>query len=159
MSLATIAPFVNFAILLAILIFLGRKPLQQMFAKNRLDFEEKRNLAKEAIERSEKQYNEFKSKWDNLSAEVQEIKTKSLESLKKESDELTQNATKMANFIKQEAEKTANVEIDLARKEISKEIMDAVTKKFSEELKSNSSKGIHQNILDNAISATKQMEV
>ncbi len=145
--------------LIAILVFLGRKPLQQMFSKNRLEFEEKKHLAREAINKAEAQYKEIKSKWDNLSSELAEVKKQSLGSLQKESDEVVEHANKMAEFIKNEAKKTSEVEIDLARKKLSSEIMEAVSAQFQKELKSSDSMPIHQEIMKKAITSTQRMEV
>ena len=159
MDIATLAPFINFAILLAILFFLGRKPLQQMFSKNRLEFEEKKHLAREAITKAETQYKEIKSKWDNLASELDEVKKQSLGSLQKESTEVVENAKSMAEFIKNEAKKTSEVEVDLARKKLSSEIMEAVTAQFQKELKGSGSSAMHQDIMKKAITSTQTMEI
>ena len=155
--MAVLFPFINFAFLVFILWFFGRKAIKELFLKNKQDYEEKKHLAQTTINTARKRHDEVSQKWNNLENELQDIQKKTEASIQKEAEDIVVNAKKMGTFIEAEAKKTAEVEVDLARKNLYQEILSKVMANFESELKNPANKGLHEKII--AIQTQKVKEL
>ena len=128
-------PYANFFIFLALAIFYMRKPLKAMAEKRRAKFDAALKLAQEAKDIAESKNRELSARLAKLDQEVAEIRRLTNDTAQFEAKRIVDEANRLANHLKLEAQRLANAEVDRARSDLRREIVAAVKAGVEEKIR------------------------
>ena len=111
----------NFAVVVGILVYFVRKPLQKGLAGRREDLAAALQEAQQAREEAEAKYAEYEKKLADATAEIDEIQKSIKAEGELERERILANAKEMAEKIKQDAERTADQEVEKAIRSLRRE--------------------------------------
>lgn len=114
-------PVVNFAILLFILIFFGRKPLSEFFKKRTEMIEQSIKEATEAKEIASKTLEEVRERLKNTDSEIEKILETARKSGEKEKEAIIAEGHKLKEKIIEQAKSNIEFELQKARETIKSE--------------------------------------
>jgi F-type H+-transporting ATPase subunit b len=115
---------INFALLVALFIYLYRKNASGAFAKRSMDVKLEMEEAAEAKKKAEAKYQEYQARINNLDKEIGAIRVLTGEDAAKERELILAEARKQAERMVEQAELTANQEIENAKRELRREAAD-----------------------------------
>lgn len=105
----------NLALLIGVLVYFGRKPVQRFMAERRGEIEGEIASAAELLARTEGRLEEWKRRVDGLDAEVAEIRRRAQEAADADRARILADAEASAERIRRDAEIAADREIERAR--------------------------------------------
>lgn len=114
--------FINFIVLLAILIKFIRPALKGYLEKRHNQVKEELQRAKELSEAAEKAYAEAQQRLENLDAEIKKIREKMLAEVEQEKKKLLEEAERKAELMRAQAEQGLKDEINQLKKKLREEI-------------------------------------
>lgn len=118
-------PYLNFAIFIIAFVVFFRKPLANMALGRREKFLNASKEAAQALASAEARFNEMKTKFDSLDAELNSFKKDSEALANDEAARLVAEGERIANQILNETKRLAVEEINRARTELRQEIVAA----------------------------------
>ncbi len=116
-------PYINFAIFLFLAFKLFKKPLINMMASKKVEFERLVKEANRAKEEAEKKNLELTARLDRMDREIAEMQEKALKDAKERADDMVAKAAQLASHLKEEAHRMAEAELVRARKALRAEII------------------------------------
>lgn len=142
MLMGVILPYVNFFMFLGAAVFFFRKMAVVAANKKRTDFEKLMTEARSARDAAEKRLDELKRRQAGLDKEIAEIMAMSKGSADVEAAKIQSDAERLSKHLRDEARRIADAEVEKARSELRREIVnsvrDSVTKKIKSELNNDS---------------------
>ena len=106
-------PALNLVILIAVLVYFARKPLQAYFAKRRSEIQGELQSAADQLATAESTYAKWQRRVIDLESELDEIRATSRQRAEAERERIIQDARATAERIRNDA--TAAVELELRR--------------------------------------------
>jgi F-type H+-transporting ATPase subunit b len=113
-----IAPLINFAILVFVLVLFLRKPLSLYLSDRHIKIKDDLAAAARLREEAQQQLNSIDSKLDGLDKEIAEIKEAVAKDAEQEKERILAAAKRDANALVAGAERTLNVEIERAKRKL-----------------------------------------
>jgi F-type H+-transporting ATPase subunit b len=142
-------PALNLVILLAVLVYFARKPLQAYFEKRRSDIQGELQSAADELATAESTYAKWQRRMIDLEGELDEIRATSRQRAEAERERIIQDARATAERIRRDAtaaaelelrraretlrEEAAQLAIDLASERLSREVTDADRERLVDE--------------------------
>ena len=134
-----ILPYFNFALFIALCVYLFRKPLTELALGRRKKFEVAIFDATKAKEEALEKNMELTARLRQLDAEVNQIKNGAAEAAEKDAQRMITEAEALARNLIDEARRMADAEVERARHELRADIVaqvrEAVVSKIKHELK------------------------
>jgi F0F1-type ATP synthase membrane subunit b/b' len=134
-----ILPYANFFIFLGLAVYFFRKPARAAAAKKKADFDRLLAESQAVRDAALAKLAEFTRRHASLDREIEELRSISKQTATAEAVKIIADAERLAEHLKIEARRIAGAEVDKARAELRREIVDAVrasvTTKIRTELK------------------------
>jgi F-type H+-transporting ATPase subunit b len=111
----------NLIVLIAVLVYVGRKPIQEFFAGRRREIEANLQRSAALLSDAEARLGEWNQRMQRLDAEIDEIKLRSKERAETERQRILADATTAAERIRRDAGAAIDHETRRAREELRKE--------------------------------------
>jgi F-type H+-transporting ATPase subunit b len=131
-------PAVNFAILVAVLVYFARKPIQVHFASRRSNIQSDLKGAAEQLSEAEATYAKWQRRLIELEFELDEIRSTSSQRAEAERDKILSDARATAERIRRDASVAVEMELRRAREELREEAtqlaMELATKRLEREV-------------------------
>jgi F-type H+-transporting ATPase subunit b len=112
---------VNLLILIGVLVYFGRRPIQEFFAGRRRDIESNLQRSAAVLAEAEGRLGEWNRRMQRLDAEVEEIKTHARQRAESERQRILSDAQTAADRIRRDAGAAVEQETRRAREELRKE--------------------------------------
>jgi len=138
----------NFAIVVAILVYFLRKPFIKGMAGRRQDIEKRLADAEKVQAEAEAKFAEYDRKLKQATSEIAEISASIRREGELEKQKILENAKQMAVKIEQDAAKAAEVEIAKARENLQREAVELAVNLAEDLLKKNFSKQDDTRLID-----------
>ena len=129
-----IFPYINFAIFFILAVKFFRKPLLDMMAKRRVEFENLVNEADKARRDAEAKSQELQHRLTNLDQEIRRIVDEGRTNAEREAAALVAKANSVAEQIQIEVKRTAEAEVKAARDQLRREIVQQISDNISKRL-------------------------
>ena len=127
----------NFAIMVAILVKLGKKPLANFFASRREGIQQMLEELEAKRQEAEAKCEEYKSKLAALENETKKIVDEYIQEGEAEKQKIVEAAERQAQYVKEQASITIQQEMQAAKDSLQKEIAEASVATAEELLKKN----------------------
>ena len=127
-----IIPYFNFGLFVFLLVLFFRKPIAAMAAARRTKFLDASKEAAQALTNAQSQFQNMKTKFDALEAELSSFRVESEQLASDEAKRMVAEGERIAAQILAETKRLAEEEINRARFELRQEIV-AAAKKVAEE--------------------------
>jgi F-type H+-transporting ATPase subunit b len=114
-------PALNLVILLAVLVYFARKPLQAYFEKRRSDIQGELQSAADELATAESTYAKWQRRMIDLEGELDEIRATSRQRAEAERERIIQDARASAERIRRDATAAAELELRRARETLREE--------------------------------------
>ncbi len=111
----------NFAILIAVLIFFARKPVQSFFADRRAQIQEQLGHASETLAAAERRHAELQRQLVDLDRDLEQIRVRSRERAESEREHILADANAAAQRIENDAKAAVEREVGRAREQLRQE--------------------------------------
>ena len=111
-------PLVNFAVLVAILVYFGRKPVAEYFKKRTELIENSLKEASEARELAQKTLNEVRGRLKSTDSEIEQILAAAKKSGEKEKEAIIAEGVRLKEKIIEQAKASIDFELQKAREKI-----------------------------------------
>lgn len=121
-----VVPYINFFIFLLILIYFARKPLSQFTLKRKVDFDNHKKLAAEALSLVQTQFEELQRRSNSLAVEIENLKKAAISESQNEAEKIVQEGKRLANQIVEDAKKMRDSEYLELQNRLQKEIFASV---------------------------------
>lgn len=141
----------NFGLMVALLVFLLRKPIKNGLAGRREGIEKALADAKQAQEEAEAKFAEYDQKLALATEEIAEISNAIRKEGELEQKKIIESAKEMAIKIEQDAEKAAALEVAKARTELQREAVQLAVELAEDLLKKNFTKEDDARLIDEYI--------
>jgi F-type H+-transporting ATPase subunit b len=112
---------VNFAILVGVLVYFGRKPMQEMFASRREEITGNIDRASALLQQAELRNSEWQRRLANLDAELDSIRITARERAEEEGERILAEAADGAERIRRDAVAAVEYELRRAQAELREE--------------------------------------
>lgn len=145
--LSIVFKFVNFAILLAILIKFAGKPFKRYLTERHQRIKDDIENRKRSLDEAESLKIELKKKMDRLDAELEEIRKRVLEEAYAEKERIISEAKAFANKLKEQAALTREQELKEMRLQLREEIAKRSLEKAEEIIKQSLKKEDHERLV------------
>ena len=119
------ASFVNFAVLLGILVYLGRKPTRAYLASRRAAVVDGLAEAQRMKAAAEAKYNEYQARLANLDAELAQIKSEIIASGEAERERIVAEAERKSARLRRETEFLIEQQLKQLRVDLTRESVEA----------------------------------
>ena len=133
-----VLPYINFSIFLFLAIKFFKKPIREMFAKRKTEYEDLVKEVNQVKEAALEKKSELESRLANLNKEVSNIKENAEKEANLQRDKMLRDAKVLADHMVKEAKRVADAEVARAKVEIRERIMSevraGVVKKLNAEL-------------------------
>jgi F-type H+-transporting ATPase subunit b len=120
-----VASFVNFAVLVGLLVFLARKPTQAFLASRRAAVVDGLAEAQRMKAAAEAKYNEYQARLANLDAELAQIKSEIIASGEAERERIIAEAERKSARIRRETEFLIEQQLKQLRADLTRESVEA----------------------------------
>jgi len=130
-----IFPYLNFLLFVVGLVFFARKPLSGLFQKRRQEFEQLVASAREAQQKAEEQLRQLNERLAGLDDEVAAIRDGARQAAEEEARKIIEQGEALARYMKDEAVRVAEAEVDRARKNLQEEVLVAVRRQVSDKIR------------------------
>lgn len=138
----------NFSLMIALLVYLLRKPIKKGLAGRREGIEKALAEAKQAKEEAEAKFAEYDQKLALATEEIAEISNAIRREGELEKQKIIESAKEMAVKIEQDAEKAAALEVAKARTELQREAVQLAVELAEDLLKKNFTKEDDTRLID-----------
>lgn len=138
----------NFAGVVAILVYFLRKPLKKGLAGRSEEIEKALTEAKKAKEEAEAKFAEYDRKLDQATEEIAEISEAIRREGELEKQKIIENAKQLAVKIEQDAEKAAELEVAKARRELQQQAAELAVELAEKMLQKNFTKDDDARLID-----------
>ena len=152
-------PYINFFIFLFVLIKVAKAPLLGILAKRKEDYEAIYKKANQEKKDAEVKLAELNSRMTQLSKEVEEVQSKARDEAKKEAKGIIEEGKRLAENIKLEARRIAEVEAQKAQESLERMILDQVYENVLKKLKNDLVETDHEQINAKQIERLKTIEL
>ncbi len=129
--------FMNFVILVGVLVYLLRKPAKKFFKERTENIKNQLEELDAQKAEAQKQYEEVKAKLANLEDEVAKIVDEYVEEGKREKDAIIAQAERQAEHIQQQAEFAVEQQLKDAKESLKAEVAELCVKAAEELIKEN----------------------
>lgn len=129
--------FINFAILVVVLVLILRKPVKKFFKERTENIKNQLEELEAQKAEAQKQYDEVKSKLANLEEEVAKIVDEYVEEGKREKDAIIAQAERQAEHIQQQAEFAVEQQLKEAKESLKAEVAELCVKAAEDLIKEN----------------------
>jgi len=138
----------NLILLFGVLVYLGRRPIQDFFAERRNEVKSELDSAASVLSDAEGRLAEWQARADRLDAEVAEIKEMARQRANTESEHIVADAEASAERIRNDAHSAIDREVARARDALRAEAGELATKLASDLLRSNVNDADQQKLVD-----------
>lgn len=156
---AVIIPYINFAIFLVAAIFLFRKPLSAMAATKRENYLRASKEAAAALEAAKRTFEDAKSRFDALDAELRSFALQSEQSAQEEARRLLDETEKFTRHLREETARLAIDAVERAKRELRQEIIIAAQQRAADRIQNDLDLATREKILKSKINETSKMIV
>lgn len=133
-AVAFAATLVNFLIWLAIVVWLGRKPITEYLKNRRLAVEEGLEEAKRLSEEAEEKHAEYSARLERLDEELEKLKGEMLQAGEVESDRIIEEAEARAARMRKDAKFLVEQQMKQLRVDLTREAIEAAVSAAEEVL-------------------------
>ncbi len=149
--------FINFAVLVGILVKFAGKPMKEYFANRHKTIKQKVEDASKALKEAEALKTEYEQKLSRLGEEIEAFKKKILEDAEKEKQKILNEANQFAERIREQARLTYEQEKREIMSRIKEEIARLTMERTENLLKEKFSKADHSKMVDEFIEKLRSM--
>lgn len=149
--------FVNFAVLVAILVKFGAKPLKDFLVKRRDTVREKIDEANRVLADARQLKQQYEEKLSGLDAEMEIFRKTIMSELEQEKAKIAEETEQFTLRIKEQARITAEQEIREVRNRIKAEIVRLTMEKAEKLIAEKISKTDHDRMVDDFIAKLRSM--
>ncbi|MBW2230379.1 MAG: F0F1 ATP synthase subunit B [Deltaproteobacteria bacterium] len=142
---------INLVILLVVLVYFARKPIQEFFAGRREQIQGDLDSAAELLSQAEQRNSEIQRRLIDLQSQIEEIHETTLRRAEEESERILAEAGKTAERIQADAASAVDQELLRAQRELRAEAADLALKMASEILREQVTGGDRERLLDEFI--------
>lgn len=146
-----IAPYFNFCLFVAIVVYFGKKPIREMFQLKRDAYSKDAELSKADFDKVAIENNALRERLKNLKQEVEQLKANNQKTIDSFIVQSKQQASDQVDQIKSEMERTIVTEFNLKKRQINKQLVDSARSLLLEKLNTHDSKELKDRFLENAI--------
>jgi F-type H+-transporting ATPase subunit b len=143
---------VNFVILVGVLVYFGRGPLQQMFSTRRSTIASEIETASSLLERAEARNSEWQRKLADLDRELDDIRATARHRAEEEREHILAEASEAAERIQRDAVASVEQELRRAQVELRKEAAQLATELAAGMLREQVGDADRERLLDEFIS-------
>jgi F-type H+-transporting ATPase subunit b len=148
----------NFAVLVFLLYWFGKKPLVSLLKRRQESIKTAIEEAEMARKKGEQKYREYKKKLQKLDQEIEQIRQTLIKEGEREKERIIKEAKEMAEKIKGQAQLTAQQELKMAQLRV-KEKMAAMTVQLAEDLlKKHLTSKDHEHLVDEYIERVRSLQ-
>lgn len=158
MLMGVILPYVNFFLFLGAAVFFFRKMAVGAAQKKRTEFEKLMAEARAARDAAEQRLEELKRRQAGLDKEIAEIMSISKSSGEVEAAKIQSDAERLSQHLRDEARRIAETEVEKARQELRREIVDAVRESVTKKIKSELNNDSQLKLVKNKIGELRNIE-
>lgn len=151
-------PALNLLLLLAVLVYFARKPIQEFFAERRTGVQESLESAAALRDEAEARYAEWQRRLTDLDAELAEIRTRARERAEAEREKILRDAQASARRIREDAHTAVEHEIERARRALREEAADLAIELAGERLRAQVEDADRSRLLDEFIGRVESRE-
>jgi F-type H+-transporting ATPase subunit b len=144
-------PVLNLAILLAALVYFGRRPIRDFFEARHGRIREELDSAARALSEAESRYAEWRRRLAALEAELARIRTQARERAEAEREHLLAGAAAATERVRADARAAVDQELRRAREELRREAAELAIELAAETLRARLTAGDHTRLLDEFI--------
>ena len=155
--LSIVFKFVNFGILVAILVKFGAKPLKNFLINRHNTIKEKIEGANKLLAEAGVLKQEYESKLAKLDGEIEVFKKTIISETEKEKAKIIEDATMFAAKIKEQARTTYEQEMRTVKRTIQEEITELTVKRAEQLIVEKISKSDHEKMVDDFIVKLRSM--
>ena len=112
---------VNFALLIAVIVYFARKPIVQFFADRRKEIGGELDSAARVLQEAEERFGEWQQKMAELDDEIAKIRDRERRRVEQERDRILEDARQTAERIKTDAGNAAERELRRAQEQLREE--------------------------------------
>lgn len=143
--------FINFAVLVAIIIKFGAKPLKNFLLNRHNTIKEKIEEANNILAEAETLKGEYEGKLAKLDGEIEVFKKTIISEMEKEKAKIIEDAALFAAKIKEQARTTYEQEMRTVKRKIQEEITELTMKRAEQLIVEKISKSDHEKMVDDFI--------
>jgi F-type H+-transporting ATPase subunit b len=144
-------PALNLAILIAVLVYFGRKPIRAFFAERRAQIQDDLKRASELRAEAEARYAKWQRRLVDLDAELEGIRVAVRERAEAERERILEEATAAADRIRNDALAAVEQELRRARRKLREEASELAIEIAGERLREQVSAGDRDRLFDEFI--------
>lgn len=141
-------PALNFVILIAVLVYFGRKPIRAFFAERRAQIQDDLKRAAELRAEAEARYAKWQRRLVDLDAELEGIRVAVRERAEAERERILEEATASADRIRNDARAAVEQELRRARVKLREEASELAIEIAGERLREQVSAGDRDRLFD-----------
>jgi F-type H+-transporting ATPase subunit b len=149
-------PAVNLVILLAALVYFGRRPIQDFFAARQDRIRDDLDSAASTLAEAEGRHTEWQRKLARLDAELERIRAQARERAEAERKHILADASAAAERIRRDARAAVDQELRRAREELRREAAELAVELAAEALRSRVSAADRDRLVDDFISTIER---
>ena len=149
-------PALNLVILLAALVYFGRRPIQDFFAERQDRIRGDLDAAASALAEAEGRHTEWQRKLVKLDAEMDRIREQARERAEAERKHILADASAAAERIRKDARAAVDQELRRAREELRREAADLAVELAAEALRSRVSDADRDRLVDDFIATIER---
>jgi F-type H+-transporting ATPase subunit b len=142
---------INLAILLAVLVYFARKPIQQFFASRRAQIQGDLDSAASLLSEAEQRNSEIQRRLVDLESQIEEIRETTRRRAEEESEHILAEAHKTAERIQTDAAAAVDQELLRAQRELRAEAADLALQLASDMLREQVADSDRERLLDEFI--------
>lgn len=150
-------PYINFAIFLFLLIKFAKNPAISAFSKRRENFMKLVEEAHKAKKEAEEKNVELKTRLASLEQEVATMRDKAQKEAQNEARQMIEDAQKLAEHIKVEANRIAQTELKKAKDDLQMEIVQSVKNSVLAKIRSELTDSEQSAVVDRRVKLLSQM--
>ena len=141
-------PALNLAILLAVLFYFGRKPIQSFFVERRGQIREELERAAKMKAEAEERYAQWQRRLVDLDTELESIRAAARERAEIERDRILTEAEAAAERVRADAHAAVEQELRRAREQLRREAADLAIELAAQRLREQITPADHDRLLD-----------
>ncbi len=141
-------PALNLAILLAVLFYFGRKPIQSFFVERRGQIREELERAAKMKAEAEERYVQWQRRLMDLDTELESIRAAARERAEIERDRILTEAEAAAERVRADAHAAVEQELRRAREQLRREAADLAIELAAQRLREQITPADHDRLLD-----------
>lgn len=149
-------PALNLAILIAVLVYFGRRPIREFFASRQNRIRDDLDSAASTLAEAEGRHTEWQRKLTVLDAEIARIREQARERAEAERKHILADASAAAERIRRDARAAVDQELRRAREDLRREAADLAIELAAETLRSRVSDADRDRLVDDFIATIER---